>query len=68
MGTKTWAVGDSFTMADCAAAPALFYADMVQPFGASHPAATAYLRRLKERPSFARVLEEAEPYMKLVPR
>lgn len=68
MESRTWATGDDFTMADCAAAPALFYADMVQPFGASHPAAAAYLGRLKQRPSVARVLEEAEPYLHLVPR
>ena len=62
-----WAVGENFTLADCAAAPALFYADKVMPFAASHPSAAAYLERLKRRPSFARVLEEAKPYFELFP-
>jgi len=67
MGSKTWAMGEPFTMADCAAAPALFYADKVMPFAATHPHAAAYLRRLTQRPSFARVLEEAQPYFKMFP-
>ena len=66
MARKTWAVGDAFTLADCAAAPALRYADMVEPFGA-RPHVRAYLERLKARPSFARVLAEAEPYAHLFP-
>ncbi len=65
--TKTWAMGDDFTMADCAAAPALYYANLVMPFGQTHKNATAYLARLKERPSFARTLREAEPYRHLFP-
>ena len=68
MKNKTWAMGDDFTMADCAAAPALFYADMTMAFGKTHKNAAAYLDRLKKRPSFARALEEAKPYLKLVPR
>jgi glutathione S-transferase len=67
MAGKTWAVGEAFTMADCAAAPALFYADKVMPFGATHRHAAAYLARLTQRPSFARVLAEAEPYFKMFP-
>lgn len=67
MAGKTWTAGDSFTMADCAAAPALFYADKVMPFAPDHVTAMAYLTRLKERPSFARVLKEAEPYFKFFP-
>ena len=61
-----WAVGDTFTMADCAAAPALFYANLVQPFGDSANVA-AYFARLEKRPAYARVRAEAEPYMKLFP-
>ncbi len=61
-----WAVGDTFTMADCAAAPALFYANLVQPFG-DFPNVAAYFARLEKRPSYARVRAEAEPYMKLFP-
>ena len=54
-------------MADCAAAPALFYANLVMPFGATQTNAAAYLARLKGRPSFARVVEEAQPYFALFP-
>jgi glutathione S-transferase len=67
MAGRTWAVGEAFTMADCAAAPALFYADKVMPFSATHPHAAAYLGRLKQRPSFARVLAEAGPYFEMFP-
>lgn len=67
MEGRIWAVGDSFTMADCAAAPALFYAAMVMDF-ADRPVAAAYLDRLKARPSFARVLREAEPYFQNIPK
>lgn len=69
MAGKTWAMGDEFTMADCAAAPALFYGDkFFGPFRETHQNAMAYLDRLKARPSYARALEEAEPYMHLVPK
>ena len=67
MAAKTWAMGDAFSMADCAAAPALFYADKVMPLSETHTNATAYLARLKQRPSFARVLEEAQPYFSMFP-
>jgi glutathione S-transferase len=68
MASKTWAMGEAFTMADCAAAPALFYADMVAPFEARLPNAAAYLKRLSQRPSFARCLAEAKPYLDMVPK
>ena len=68
MAAKTWAMGDTFTMADCAAAPALNYASMAVPFGDTYPHAAAYLARLKARPSFARALHEAEAYLSLLPR
>jgi glutathione S-transferase len=68
MAGRTWAMGEHFTMADCAAAPALFYADKVMPFGATHKHAAAYLRRLMQRPSFARVLQEAQPYFEMFPQ
>jgi glutathione S-transferase len=61
-------MGDAFSMADCAAAPALFYADKVTPFGDAQRNTAAYLNRLMERPSFARALEEAQPYFKLFPQ
>ena len=63
---RTWAGGDAFSMADCAAAPALYYANLVHPLGA-HPRIAAYLKKLAARPSFARVLAEAEPYFKSFP-
>jgi len=68
MATKTWATGDAFTMADCAAAPALFYANMLTPLGDTYPNTAAYLRRLMDRPSFARAIKEAQPYFALVPK
>src|SRR5262245_10553642 len=58
---------EEFMLADCSAAPALFYADKVLPFAASHPHAHAYLGRLMQRPSYARALKEAEPYFKFFP-
>jgi glutathione S-transferase len=64
---RDWFSDGVFGLADCAAAPALFYADKVQPLGGEHPAIRAYLDRLTQRPSFARVLAEAEPYFKLFP-
>jgi glutathione S-transferase len=67
IAAKTWMTGDAFTLADCAAAPALFYANTVVPFGTAHSALAAYLDRLMARPSFARVLDEAQPYFELFP-
>lgn len=67
MRRKTWAAGETFTMADCAASPALFYANKVEPFGDKFPAVKDYHDRLLERPSFARVIEEAQPYFKFFP-
>ena len=68
MAAKTWAMGDAFSMADCAAAPALFYANMLTPLGDAYPNAAACLRRLMDRPSFARAIKEARPYFALVPK
>ena len=68
MATQTWAMGDQFSMADCAAAPALFYANMVLPFSDTHKNVAAYFDRLMQRPSFIRVLKEAQPYFKLFPK
>ena len=68
MGTRTWAIGDEFSMADCAAAPAMFYANLVLPYGATHKNAAAYLDRLMQRPSFARAVKEAKPYLALMPK
>lgn len=68
MADKTWIMGADFTMADCAAAPALYYGDRFYgPFRQSHKNAMGYLDRLMRRPSYARALAEAEPYMHLLP-
>lgn len=65
--TTGWAVAEDFSLADCAAAPSLFYAHKVHPLGAHLPRCRAYLERLQARPSFARVLREAEPFMHSFP-
>ena len=67
MEGRQWAAGDRFSLADCAAAPALFYAEGRVPFG-DRPHLRAYLDRLKARPSYARALKEAEPYFHMVPK
>lgn len=64
---RSWAAGAGFTLADCAAAPALFYTDWVHPIGEAHPHVLAYRRRLLSRPSFARAVDEARPYRPLFP-
>jgi glutathione S-transferase len=67
MGARTWAMGETLTMADCAAAPALYYANLVAPIGPAFKNAAAYLDRLMRRPSFARAVEEAAPYRAMFP-
>ena len=64
---RTWAAGDGFTMADCAAAPALFYADWTHPIAASYPLLRAYRARLLARPSFAQAVEGGRPYRHYFP-
>lgn len=64
---KEWVMGGSFTLADCAAAPSLFYANLLIPFKDRYRNADAYLTRLLERPSFARAVREAQPYLKNMP-
>lgn len=66
LGEKTWAAGEAFTMADCAAAPFLFYANLMVPLE-NHPRLRAYYNRLAKRPSFLRALKEAQPFNKGVP-
>jgi len=63
-----WASGNAFTLADCSAAPALFYSDWVHPLGRRFPGVLAYRSRLLARPSVARVVDEARPYRKLFPQ
>jgi glutathione S-transferase len=64
---KTWATGADFTLADCAAAPSLFYADWTLQISASYPMLRAYRARLLARPSFARAVDEGRPYRPLFP-
>ena len=68
MARGGWAMGEDFSLADCAAAPPLFYGSMVVPFGDTNRNLAAYFERLKARPSFARVMKEAEPYFQMVPK
>jgi len=67
LASRTWAGGEDFSMADCSAAPALFYAECVHPFTPSYPAIGAYFDRLMARPSVMRVLDEAKPYFPFFP-
>lgn len=62
MADRTWAAGSELTMADCAAAPALFYCRNVHPF-TDLKNVTSYANRLMERPSFQKVVKEAEPIL-----
>lgn len=62
LSDRTWAAGESFSMADCAAAPSLFYADWVHQIGGAFPKLRAYRSRLLARPSFARAVDEGRPY------
>lgn len=64
---RTWAAGETFGLADCAAAPSLFYADWVHPIGEAFPTVRAYRSRLLERPSFARAVDEGRPYRHYFP-
>ena len=64
---KAWAAGADFTLADCAAAPSLFYADWTYPIPEAYPVLRAYRARLLARPSFARAVEEARPFRSLFP-
>lgn len=68
MADKSWAMGEHYGIADCAASPALFYAEKVLPFGATHPNLAAYFSRLMARSSFARVVEEAKPFFHMFPQ
>ena len=64
---NTWAAGAAFTLADCAAAPSLFYADWTHRISEAYPVLRAYRARLLARPSFARAVEEARPFRPLFP-
>ena len=64
---REWAAGDTFSLADCAAAPALFYADWAHPIDEACSRVHAYRRRLLARPSVARAVDEARPYRPFFP-
>jgi glutathione S-transferase len=64
---KTWAAGADFTLADCAAAPSLFYADWTYRISEGYPLLRGYRSRLLARPSFARAVDEARQYRPLFP-
>ncbi len=67
MTGREWAAGAAFSLADCASAPALFYADWVHPIDEAFSNVRAYRQRLLARPSFARAVDEARPYRPLFP-
>ncbi|HET8749960.1 MAG TPA: glutathione S-transferase family protein [Sphingomicrobium sp.] len=67
LADRQWAAGDEFSLADCAGAPSLFYADWVHPIPQELATLKAYRARVLARPSVARVVDEARPYRKLFP-
>ncbi len=67
MARRQWAAGDTFSLADCAAAPFLFYADWTHAIDEKFASVRAYRQRLLARPSFARAMNEARPYRPLFP-
>jgi glutathione S-transferase len=67
LADRPWMTGTAFTIADCAAAPSLFYAGIIEPFPGEHVHLAAYFERLIRRPSVARTLEEARPYFAFFP-
>ena len=67
LANREWSAGERFSLADCAAAPALFYADWVHPIGGGFPHVRGYRQRLNARGSFARAIEEARPFRALFP-
>jgi glutathione S-transferase len=67
LGESPWAVGDQFTLADCAAAPSLFYADWIEEIGPDRPKLSAYRARLLAHPIVARAVDEGRPYRHYFP-
>lgn len=67
LADRHWMAGDAFSMADCAAAPALFYAMTLVPLTETHQRLAAYAERVMQRPSVARVLNEARPFFRYYP-
>src|SRR5207244_1275885 len=67
LADRPWAAGELFSLADCAAAPSLFYADWVQPIAPAFAHLRAYRARLLARPSFKRAVDEARPFRRFFP-
>ena len=67
LSDRAWAAGEAFSMADCAAAPSLFYADWVHEIAPAFPRLRAYRSQLLARPSFARAVDEGRPYRRYFP-
>lgn len=67
LASRAWAAGGDFSLADCAAAPALFYSDWVHPIGAAYANLRAYRKRLLARPSFARCVDDGRPHRAFFP-
>lgn len=67
LASRRWAAGDQFSMADCAAGPPLFFTNIMLPLANEYPHVNAYLDRLTKRPSYARTLAEAQPYLSWFP-
>lgn len=67
LAERDWMAGDTFSMADCAAMPPLFYVDAIHPYRAAYPALAAYFERLLGRPSVRRVIREAQPWLQYFP-
>jgi glutathione S-transferase len=67
LGDGPWAVGEQFTLADCAAAPSLFYADWIEEIGPGRPHLGAYRTRLLAHPVVARAVDEGRPYRHFFP-
>ncbi len=67
MADREWAAGPSFSLADCAAAPSLFYADWTHPIPGGLTHLKACRARLLAWPSFARAVDEARPYRSYFP-
>ena len=67
LANREWIASADFSLADCSAAPALFYASTLVPFATEQPRLSAYFERLVQRPSFSRVIEEAKPWFDFYP-
>jgi glutathione S-transferase len=67
LGEGPWAIGDRFSLADCAAAPSLFYADWLEEIGPDRPTLAGYRARLLAHPVVARAVDEGRPYRRFFP-